>query len=200
MDKQEQLLEAAAKRFSLYGFRRAAVDDIARDAGIAKGSVYLHVQNKEELFRLTLKREHLLMATVARAAIEPDSDPCEAIRALTLRILNWLEERPLVGRMMVGDPELSLGPELARQIGEDCQDEQPFYNLIVELVERGVRQGLFRPDLRIEAAVTMIISIFHIHLHNKRQRFIDMEASAYMQELLRVLFEGILICERGTDA
>lgn len=200
MDRHEQILEAAAKRFAHYGFRRTVVDDVARDAGVAKGSVYLHVQNKEDLFRQVIRREQELMNVAALEAIANHPEPRAAIHSLVIRLLAWMEERPLMGRLMTGDPELGLGGELARSIEESCH-EQPkalFETIAIPLV-KGMQSGEFRPDMKIEAAVTVVISIFHIHLHNKQQRFIDMDTEAFTTELLRVLFEGILICERGTN-
>jgi AcrR family transcriptional regulator len=44
-------LGAALELFGRYGYRRTSIDDIARQAGIAKGTVYLYVENKESLFR-----------------------------------------------------------------------------------------------------------------------------------------------------
>ena len=53
--KREAILGAALELFGRYGYRRTSVDDIARRAGVAKGTVYLYVENKEALFR-TLAR------------------------------------------------------------------------------------------------------------------------------------------------
>jgi AcrR family transcriptional regulator len=53
--KREAILAAALELFGRYGFRRTSIDDIARQAGVAKGTVYLYVENKEALFR-TLAR------------------------------------------------------------------------------------------------------------------------------------------------
>lgn len=49
--KRAALLEAALKLFGQYGYRRTSIDDIAREADIAKGTVYLNFASKEELFR-----------------------------------------------------------------------------------------------------------------------------------------------------
>jgi AcrR family transcriptional regulator len=49
--KREAILEAALQLFGRYGYRRTSIDDIARAAGVAKGTVYLYVENKEALFR-----------------------------------------------------------------------------------------------------------------------------------------------------
>lgn len=50
-DKRAAILLAALDLFSRYGYRRTSIDDVARAAGIAKGSVYLHFEGKRELFR-----------------------------------------------------------------------------------------------------------------------------------------------------
>src|ERR1700752_1365545 len=49
--KRAAILEAAQKMFSQYGYRRTSIDDIAREAEIAKGTVYLSFKSKEEIFR-----------------------------------------------------------------------------------------------------------------------------------------------------
>jgi len=49
-DRRTQILIAAAKVFSEHGFAGAAIDAIAAEAGIAKGSVYNYFKSKEELF------------------------------------------------------------------------------------------------------------------------------------------------------
>jgi AcrR family transcriptional regulator len=49
--KRAAILEAAMRLFSQYGYRRTSIDDIAREAEIAKGTVYLSFKSKEEIFR-----------------------------------------------------------------------------------------------------------------------------------------------------
>ena len=67
--KREAILGAALELFGRYGYRRTSIDDIARQAGIAKGTVYLYVENKEALFR-TLSQTLLdgVLATARAAA------------------------------------------------------------------------------------------------------------------------------------
>lgn len=49
-DKQELILDSALGLFRHYGYRRTAMEDIARTAGVAKGTLYLYFRSKEELF------------------------------------------------------------------------------------------------------------------------------------------------------
>jgi AcrR family transcriptional regulator len=50
-EKYDVILAAAKQLFGHYGYRRTSIDDIAQEARIAKGTVYLYFKSKEEIFR-----------------------------------------------------------------------------------------------------------------------------------------------------
>ena len=54
--KTEAILSAAVKLFPQFGFRRTSMDDIAREAGVAKGTLYLYFAGKAEVFRAMQQR------------------------------------------------------------------------------------------------------------------------------------------------
>jgi AcrR family transcriptional regulator len=56
-DRRQRLLESAASLFSRWGFDKTSVDDIAREAGISKGAVYLEFPNKDALFKSVMHWE-----------------------------------------------------------------------------------------------------------------------------------------------
>ena len=64
-EKYEAILAAAKLLFGHYGYRRTSIDDIAREARIAKGTVYLYFKSKEEIFRALCQQ--LLDAMLAAA-------------------------------------------------------------------------------------------------------------------------------------
>ncbi len=51
LQRQEEILAAAFKVFAAHGYEAARIDDVARQAGIAKGTIYLYFRDKERLFR-----------------------------------------------------------------------------------------------------------------------------------------------------
>ena len=53
--KSELILNAARKEFLAHGFRRTSIEEIARTAGIAKGTVYLYFDSKEAVFHAVLE-------------------------------------------------------------------------------------------------------------------------------------------------
>lgn len=67
--KSQAILDAAERLFVRYGYRKSSMDDVAREAGIAKGTVYLYYSGKEALFRALLERTgaNVLQASEAAA-------------------------------------------------------------------------------------------------------------------------------------
>ena len=69
---REAILAAAVRCFGRDGFRRTALDRIAREAGVSRAALYLHFANKGQLFRALVTALHAeALAETARAAREP---------------------------------------------------------------------------------------------------------------------------------
>jgi AcrR family transcriptional regulator len=62
-DKRDRILDAAQRLFVRYGVKRTSIEDVAREAGIAKGTVYLSFKSKAELFAAIADR--LCVTTLA---------------------------------------------------------------------------------------------------------------------------------------
>ncbi|MBV9511143.1 MAG: TetR/AcrR family transcriptional regulator [Caulobacteraceae bacterium] len=69
----DQIVNAARTLFVRYGCRRTAMEDIAREAGLAKATLYLHFAGKEEVFRAMVER--------CRSTIAERCDQAEALQA-----------------------------------------------------------------------------------------------------------------------
>ena len=55
--RAERLLDAASALLVRYGYRKTTIDDVAREAGVGKGTIYLHWKDKNALFRAAIWRE-----------------------------------------------------------------------------------------------------------------------------------------------
>jgi len=100
-----RILTAATDRFVQFGYRRASIDDIARDAGIGKGTLYLYFSTKRDLLIACVTHEKLAMLGPLQDALElPEAEQLRAFVALTLR---FGLSAPLTSRLVQGDAELS---------------------------------------------------------------------------------------------
>jgi AcrR family transcriptional regulator len=91
-EKRRRLIAAAAAAFARIGFAETNVDGIARDAGVAKGTVYLYFQNKRALFLAVLSELQRRLADGVALKERAASD--ERLRAFVRRQLLLADEEP----------------------------------------------------------------------------------------------------------
>src|SRR5262244_1914291 len=93
-DKPQQIIEAAIRVFARNGYYHSRVSDIAREAGIAAGTIYLYFRTKDEIL-VTLFREKMAHFVAAvRKAISDAPDPVSKLRRLIALHFQILEEDP----------------------------------------------------------------------------------------------------------
>jgi AcrR family transcriptional regulator len=105
VSREARILDAAGELLLIFGFRRVTVDDVARRAGVGKGTVYLHWSSKLELFATVLLRD--VAGIVDRQLAAMRADPAEiqlhrAMRGLFLLVMR----RPLARAFYTGDTDL----------------------------------------------------------------------------------------------
>lgn len=75
--RQDGILDAAFQAFAAYGYRRTSMDDIARAAGISRSALYLHFDNKEDIFRSLAGRHFDQMVRDMDAALRKPGQSLE---------------------------------------------------------------------------------------------------------------------------
>jgi AcrR family transcriptional regulator len=93
--RRDQILAAAAAVFGRLGFEDTRMEDVAKEAHIAKGLLYKHFPSKDSLFRALADRQGAAYAAELRRALsagELTSNPAEALRAGLEYWLHWLRD------------------------------------------------------------------------------------------------------------
>ncbi|MES1944716.1 TetR family transcriptional regulator [Salinisphaera sp. PC39] len=97
---RDELLCAAERVFLERGVARATLEQIAADAGVTRGALYWHFENKADLFKAMLDRVQMPMVElVERLPEEPEERPFEALRHLCERSLRNLTTDPQYRRV-----------------------------------------------------------------------------------------------------
>lgn len=77
--KREQILDGAGRVFMAHGFDAASMNDIVRESGVSKGTIYVYFENKEQLFAALVARERDRFASEMRKTIARYDDVEEAL-------------------------------------------------------------------------------------------------------------------------
>jgi AcrR family transcriptional regulator len=92
----EAILDAAIVEFEQHGFRRVAIDDVARRPGVSRTTIYRRFANKDELVSAVIERENVrLFADIAAELKEAGPQSNYYVEAFTLSILKFRRHRVL---------------------------------------------------------------------------------------------------------
>jgi AcrR family transcriptional regulator len=83
-DKRQRILEAARKRFRYYGFRKTTMQEIARDAGVAVGTLYLYFKDKDDLLVAGTEEYVTRHRRQAEAILASDASAADKLRRYVL--------------------------------------------------------------------------------------------------------------------
>lgn len=149
-----RILDAAAELILRYGYNKTTLDDVAQRAGVAKGTLYLHWNTRDELFRALMKRERLESSRDFLAHIGKDPSQI-TLRGMFKYAALSLLRRPLIKAVMTRN---------ANVIGKIVQDEHsghPEKREIFELyLDFLVQRNLVRRDLSPHTQSNMVLAVF----------------------------------------
>jgi TetR/AcrR family fatty acid metabolism transcriptional regulator len=151
-DKPQQIIDAAIRVFARTGYYNSRVSDIAREAGIASGTIYLYFKTKEEIL-VTLFREKMAgFVAHQRSEMAGQPDPVVKIRKLVGVHFSVLEQNPELAEVV--QVELRQGNKFFR--GASAHEVSAYFELIGSVLEEGVAAGCFRSDLPVKVATKVL--------------------------------------------
>ncbi|GCE09775.1 TetR/AcrR family transcriptional regulator [Dictyobacter aurantiacus] len=104
VERAQRILDVAAELLLRWGYKRVTIDDIARHAGVGKGTIYLHWKTRDSLFETVILREMIIIYRAVMQRIY--ADPLEILphRMLPASLL-ITEERPIIKALLTRDIE-----------------------------------------------------------------------------------------------
>ncbi len=151
-DKKECILRAAVRAFERFGFKKASVDEIARDAGVAKGTVYLAAESKEDLFYQVLHREVRAWVADLSTLIDPRKQADQLLVDVAQASLRRVQAKPLVRDLLLGVVRNQL-PGWAERLEELRGLGR---TNVEEILRLGIKQGVFKEGLDIPEVATVL--------------------------------------------
>jgi AcrR family transcriptional regulator len=189
--RERQILDAAFKEFAVNGFEAARLEDVARRAGIAKGTIYLYFKNKELLFRAVVRSLiHPVLGTFdAHAALSAESAE-EVLRGLMSRHYTELvknDKARAIFRLLIA--ESGKFPQLSEMYYRELKHGLGALRLVLE---RGAATGEFRRTRAVDfpqilMAPAGIATLWKLIFGERRTLDLD----AYMRAHLEFVLLGI---------
>jgi len=151
-EKPRQIIEAAIRVFARNGYYNSRVSDIAREAGIAAGTIYLYFRTKDEIL-VTLFREKMAeWVGLVREEIAGARDPLEKIRRIVALHFRMIEAHPALAEVV--QVELRQGQKFFR--GASAREVSAYFDVIADTLEEGVLAGQIKKELPVKVATKML--------------------------------------------
>ncbi|WP_261133176.1 TetR/AcrR family transcriptional regulator [Bacillus sp. Marseille-Q3570] len=150
--KYEKIIDAAVTVIAKHGYHQSQISKIAREAGVADGTIYLYFKNKEDLL-ISLFREKM------GRFIDTTIDEIEQKHSVEDKLLTLIE---MHFKQLSVDHELAIvtqlelrqtNRELRAKIGEVLKR---YLELVDSLIYEGIEEKVFHPDLDIRIVRQMI--------------------------------------------
>lgn len=99
--RRQNVLDAAVRVFARKGFPASRIEDVAAEAGIGKGSVYLEFGSREELLTAAFEAYADESAAVLQRAAQGGGPPLDRLAALVTSVLELLSQEPARARILL---------------------------------------------------------------------------------------------------
>ncbi len=173
METKERILMAAREIFGQKGFYETKMDDIAKEAGIAKGTLYLYFKSKEELYECLIKTGLNYIQEKVSEIVNSSKPFLDKLQDLIFFIVDVLNEnKEFILRIMYEMPLVKVwdGDFKQRFFVEGFKLSDSFKVFVVEGIEKGFLRDA-DPDLLAQVLIGAITRPIFVFFMEKR----DME-------------------------
>lgn len=188
--RRQQIIVAAKRVFSDKGFSKATMEDIAKEAELSPGTLYLYFKNKEELYAsLSLRILQYLHIRVSHVNKEPGLDPEKKLDALIDAMYDVYEFDPMIiinmFHLQSSETLRNLSDELLLEIKDLSRKS---IGAFASIFKEGMDAGVFIERHPV-ALADIFWSLFSgVVLWEASKKVID-EKKDYLKETLRTSFE-----------
>lgn len=184
--KRTAILKAAAELFARRPFHEVRLEDIAEQAHVGKGTLYIYFKGKDDLYgSLVLEGFNQLLDRVTRAAQAETGSAWETFELIVRELVNWAKRFPHVFALM--------RPGQERKPISGLRDKRrELAKLLESVIRRGIRDGELddpRPDLTANFIPSCVRAALRFGPS-------DIGAEALSNHILRLVGGGILVKRR----
>ncbi|BAK15139.1 transcriptional regulator [Solibacillus silvestris StLB046] len=139
MDRRHEILIAATKSFTLFGYKATTIEQVAKIANVGKGTIYTFFKNKEELFQEVVF--HLIgeMKRETDQLIDVNASFMQNAHTALMKMLQFRERHLLFAKLI--DEERALGTPEVQQMLLKIESE------IISYVSMRIRNGIAKDEV-----------------------------------------------------
>ena len=161
-DKYQRILEAAVKVFAELGFYQSTISQIAREAGVADGTIYLYFKNKDDILVQFFTYKAKQVFDLFREEVSKADNAVEKLRNLVRRHLEEFQRDKNMAIVYQAETHQN-----SRSAEPQIRDMSKMYlDIVSEIVEQGQEDGSMRKDLYLSLVKRFIVGAVDETINN----------------------------------
>lgn len=157
---KSKILRAGEGFFARKGFHPTTLEEIAKNANIAKGTIYLHFKNKKDLFASVIEKKLDILLKKIKKEVEEQGSPSEKIKKVTKIHLKFLEQNRNFFRILQ-----SLSGEYKREMERELTEKvikknARYLEMVQHLIEEAINNKEIKP-LNARKLAVILVGIVH---------------------------------------
>ncbi|WP_317204687.1 TetR/AcrR family transcriptional regulator [Janthinobacterium sp.] len=192
--RPQELIAAALDLFVERGFASTRLEDVAKRAGVSKGTLYLYFENKEELFKAVVRENIVHVIGQAEDSVAASTDSSvDLLRAMLMEWWRHVGATKLAGITKLMMAESGNFPELTQFYNEEVVTRGNA--IITSVLKRGMARGEFRSvdaelmTAILSAPVIMLMMWNNSYLPCDKK---DLDSDAYMSAFIELSLRGLV--------
>jgi AcrR family transcriptional regulator len=137
VDRKKQILDAAAKSFSLFGYKATTMDQVAKLANVGKGTIYNFFKNKEDLFHEIVSSLIAEMKEAAEQSFDEEDSFVEKVHRALYQVLDFRRKHQLTIKLFQEARE--MGTPVVLEVMDKI--ERSILDYIRDKIEMGIKHG-----------------------------------------------------------
>jgi len=142
-DKHKRIIEAATRIFARKGFFQAKISDIAREAGVADGTIYLYFDNKDDILISLFEEKMKAVLDNMISSLARETDPVKKLQEFALTHLRLIEENKDVAEII--QVELRQSSRFMKEYKNERFAQ--YLDLIGDIVREGQERGVIKASV-----------------------------------------------------
>ncbi len=143
VDKHNKIIVSATKVFAKKGFFNARISDIAKEAKVADGTIYLYFNNKFDILISVLEEEIGKIIEQIEKAIEKETDPVKMLTIFIEKHLSAMKQNKNLAEVI--HIELRQSDRLVKEYRNTSFKQ--YIDVISRIIRKGQERGIYRTDI-----------------------------------------------------
>jgi len=142
-EKYHKIIEAATKVFAKKGFYKAKISEIAREAQVADGTIYIYFENKDDILICLFEEQMKVVLDNMVMQISKEDDPVKKLEKFALVHLRLVEQNKNMAEII--QVEVRQSSKFMKEYSNDPFAQ--YLELIADIIRMGQEKGFFKRDV-----------------------------------------------------